>query len=88
MKEFVHHEINGLLFEHRNPLSLSEQMERFVQDPDFAQKLGEVGYLQSKDGHIPDIQEHARDVEIFYHQLIEKRSKIRGEKTRPLAHHI
>jgi hypothetical protein len=33
MAEYVRHEVNGLLFEHRSRRSLASQMQRFVDDP-------------------------------------------------------
>jgi glycosyltransferase involved in cell wall biosynthesis len=33
MAEYVHHEVNGLLFEHRSVAALAEQMQRLVDDP-------------------------------------------------------
>jgi glycosyltransferase involved in cell wall biosynthesis len=88
MKEFVHHEVNGLLFEHRNPVSLKEQMERFVHNPQWAQKLGQTGYLQSEDRHIPDIETHVGQIEALYHQAIQKKGAAHDSKNRSLANHL
>lgn len=88
MREYIHHEINGLLFQHRNPISLAEQMKRVVHEPHLALKIAQRGYLQSSDGHIPPIQEHVRQVVSLYHLAIEKRSKLYDPKTRPLAHYV
>lgn len=88
MKEYIHHEINGLLFQHRNPDSLAYQMKRIINEPGLASKIAQAGYLQSKDSHIPTIQEHVRQVVSLYHLAIEKRSKLYDKKTRPLAHHV
>ena len=73
MAEYVHHEVNGLLFKHRSIEHLSIQMQRFVDDPDFASKLGERGYLFSESGDIPDIQSHVRDIEKLYMQFLSSR---------------
>ncbi len=75
MKEQIHHEKNGLLFAHRNPRDLAEQMQRFVDNPALAKKLGKVG-------EIPNIIEHTKEICELY-----KRCK-NEKKTRPLAHHI
>lgn len=75
MKEYIHHEVNGLLFEHRSYNSLAEQMKRFVHDPDFACRLAERKYLQSEDGSIPNVADHTREIEEIYLQLLR-----RGEK--------
>ncbi|HVW99622.1 MAG TPA: glycosyltransferase, partial [Candidatus Babeliaceae bacterium] len=89
MKEYVHHEVNGFLFEHRNPNSLALQMKNMIRNPEHALKIGQRGYLQSEDGHIPSIQEHAQQILAFYKIAIERRSKFYDKtETRPLAHHL
>ena len=70
MAEYVHHERNGLLFAHRDPVSLSEQMQRIADDPDLARQLGSRGYLQSEDGNVPDMAEHALSIETIYDALV------------------
>lgn len=77
MAEYVHHEVNGLLFEHRSPDALAEQMQRLVDDPGLAARLGARGYLLSASGDIPAIDEHARDVEALYERAIERRASTR-----------
>ncbi len=47
MKEYVEHNVNGLLFEHRNANSLAERMTFAVSNPDKMKTLGEKGYLYS-----------------------------------------
>jgi glycosyltransferase involved in cell wall biosynthesis len=44
MAEYVRHEVNGLLFDHRSTDSLARQMQRFVDDPALAVRLGTRGY--------------------------------------------
>lgn len=70
MAEYVHHEVNGLLFEHRKIKSLAEQMQRAVDDPEMMHRLGQRGYLQSASGEVPGIREHVRAVEELYRQVI------------------
>ena len=70
MAEYVHHERNGLLFAHRDPVSLSEQMQRMADDPDLVRRLGSRGYLQSEDGNVPDMAEHALSIETIYDALV------------------
>jgi glycosyltransferase involved in cell wall biosynthesis len=70
MAEYVHHEQNGLLFTHRDPSSLAEQMWRFVQDPSFAHQLGQQGYLQSADGNVPDMHQHVQLIEQLYARVL------------------
>jgi glycosyltransferase involved in cell wall biosynthesis len=70
MAEYIHHEQNGLLFEHRNVESLANQMQRFVDDPILAPQLGSKGYLQSHDGNIPGLGEHIVAMESIYERLL------------------
>jgi glycosyltransferase involved in cell wall biosynthesis/MoaA/NifB/PqqE/SkfB family radical SAM enzyme len=73
MAEYVHHEENGLLFTHRSYDALAEQMQRFVDDPALAERLGRRGYLYSEDGNIPDVGEHVREIEALYEQVVQRR---------------
>ena len=73
MAEYVHHEVNGLLFAHRNTESLARQMQRLADDPELAMRLGSRGYLQSADGNVPDIRDHALAVEEIYANLLRQR---------------
>jgi len=66
MAEYVHHRHNGLLFEHRSPTALTEQMQVCVDDPALARRLGQRGYLYSDNGDIPGIEQHVRDIEALY----------------------
>ncbi|WP_417532170.1 glycosyltransferase [Marinobacter lipolyticus] len=70
MGEYVQHEVNGLLYEHRVVSSLSQQMQRLVDDPELARQLGQRGYLFSDDGEIPDIQSHVVDLEEQYKRVM------------------
>ncbi len=70
MEEYVKHEVNGLLFNHRLVKDLAVQMQRFVDDPSFANKLGRCGYLYSDDDNIPDIVQHIVDLEEIYSELL------------------
>lgn len=70
MGEYVQHELNGLLYEHRVVSSLSQQMQRLVDDPELARQLGQRGYLFSDDGEIPDIQSHVVDLEEQYKRVM------------------
>jgi glycosyltransferase involved in cell wall biosynthesis len=90
MKEYIHHNVNGLLFEHRNPQSLAEQMKKLVEDPELVFRLSQRGYLQSEDGHIPSIEDHAKYMVQLYQKLFTsvKRSNSYGKEERALAHHL
>lgn len=70
MGEYVAHEVNGLLYEHRDVSSLSRQMQRLVDDPALARRLGKRGYLFSDDGEIPDIHSHVVDLEVQYKRVM------------------
>lgn len=70
MGEYVQHEVNGLVYEHRDVSSLSQQMQRLVDDPKLARKLGQRGYLFSDDGEIPAIQSHVVDLEEQYKRVM------------------
>jgi glycosyltransferase involved in cell wall biosynthesis len=88
MREYIRHEINGLLFQHRNSDSLAQQMKRVMNEPGLALKIAQGGYLQSDDGHIPHIQEHVQQVISFYNLAIEGRRRSYDSKTRALAYHV
>jgi len=66
MKEYVQHQVNGLLFEHRNVNSLREQLKFAIANPNLMQQLGKRGYLYSQDGKVPDIQTHCKELEKLY----------------------
>ncbi len=70
MAEYVRHELNGLLFAHRDPRSLARQMQRLADDPAFARRLGARGYAQSDDGDVPEMKAHALAVERIYEGLM------------------
>ena len=74
MAEYVGHEQNGLLFNHRDPFSLAEQMQRLADAPEWARQLGRRGYLQSDDGNVPDMMEHAHEIERIYTELLSERA--------------
>lgn len=74
MAEFVHHEVNGLLFRHRSPTSLADRMQRLADDPVLASRLGARGYLDDERGDIPGIEAHVRAIETLYHQVLRKKA--------------
>lgn len=73
MAEYVRHEQNGLLFTHRGPHSLAAQMQRFVDSPDMAQRLGARGYLQSDSGDVVSMEGHARLAEECYERVLRRK---------------
>ena len=70
MAEYVGHEVNGLLFRHRDPSALAAQMQRLVDNPGLAGRLGERGYLQQEDGNVPSIAQHVATIEDLYRRVI------------------
>jgi len=77
MAEYVQHEVNGLLFEHRSRSSLTEQMQRLVDAPALGRRLGERGYLFSESGDVPSIAEHVVAIEKLYTSVRRRRDSAR-----------
>lgn len=69
MAEYVKHETNGLLFKHRDAGSLARQMQRLADCPEWAGQLGRRGYLQSEQGSVPGMAEHAQAIAEIYASL-------------------
>jgi glycosyltransferase involved in cell wall biosynthesis/MoaA/NifB/PqqE/SkfB family radical SAM enzyme len=74
MQEYVEHEVNGLLFEHRNTDSLKEQMEFAIANPLLMKQYGEKGYLYTDDGSVPNIREHCKELEKIYSRFTASKS--------------
>lgn len=74
MKEYVQHKVNGLLFEHRNTNSLTEQLEFAINNPNEMKRLGDKGYLFSENGSVPTIQEHCDNLVSLYNSVIKPSS--------------
>jgi len=70
MGEYVHHEVNGLIYQHRDTADLARQMQRLIEQPALAIKLGQRGYLFSNDGQIPDIDQHIFELENCYKRVM------------------
>lgn len=77
MAELVHPEVNGLRYRHRDPDDLARQMQRFVDDPALASRLGQRGYLLDPDGQPPDVHAHVREIEALYTELVGRRRSAR-----------
>lgn len=71
MKELVSHQLNGLLFERGNILDLGLQMDYAVKNPIEMKKIGEKGYLNSKNGKVPTLKNHSKELEKIYKNLLE-----------------
>jgi glycosyltransferase involved in cell wall biosynthesis/MoaA/NifB/PqqE/SkfB family radical SAM enzyme len=74
MAEYVHHGVNGLLFEHRSVPSLADRMQSFAANPAFAKDLGSHGYLYSDTGDVSSISEHLAGVKAVYRSAMEQSS--------------
>ncbi len=72
MAEYVRHKENGLLFQHRDVQSLSEQMLWAVENKEAMKKMSERGYLYSPDGKVPEIEEHCHKITKIYGKVIER----------------
>ncbi|ALM21988.1 hypothetical protein AAT17_12470 [Nonlabens sp. MIC269] len=70
MKEYVKHNINGLLFKHRDANDLHLQLVGAVSNPDKMKKLGQKGYLYSQDGQVVSINEHCEKLEEIYKSFV------------------
>lgn len=73
MKEYVQHNVNGLLFEHRDTNSLAMQMKYAISNSQKMESLGERGYLYSTDGSVPNIQDHCNELVKLYQTTIQKK---------------
>lgn len=69
MKEYVKHQVNGLLFKHRDIEALAAQLHHAVTHPDQMKVLGERGYLYSDSGNVPDIKEHCDQLMNIYNRF-------------------
>lgn len=70
MAEYVAHQVNGLLFEHRSASSLHEWMQWAVDHRETLAAFGERGYLHSPDGNVPNIVDHCATLERLYNELL------------------
>jgi glycosyltransferase involved in cell wall biosynthesis/MoaA/NifB/PqqE/SkfB family radical SAM enzyme len=77
MAEYVRHEVNGLLYEHRSIESLTAQMQRFADSPDLAVRIGARGYLFDTNGDVPAIGEHIREIERLYASVMHRHASAR-----------
>jgi glycosyltransferase involved in cell wall biosynthesis/MoaA/NifB/PqqE/SkfB family radical SAM enzyme len=77
MSELVSDGENGLLFAHREPAALRAAMQRLVDEPGLAARLGARGYLPSESGDVTDIREHVREMEALYARVIREKRQAR-----------
>lgn len=71
MSEYVQHEVNGLLFEHRSISDLSMKMDFAVANPEKMRLLGKRGYLYSETGEVPNISDHCKELEKIYKKVLD-----------------
>ena len=81
MAEYVHHEVNGLLFRHRSPSAMAAQMQRLVDDPELALRLGRRGYIHDAAGNVPAMEHHATQIEALYTQALSRRDSAHCKPT-------
>jgi len=73
MKEYVEHKKNGLLFKHRDENDLTQKMLFAIENSNKLHEFGNVGYLYSKTGDVPNIKEHCNELTEIYKRVIEKK---------------
>lgn len=71
MAEYVKHQENGLLFKHRDIVSLQEQIRWAMEHPQEMQLLGERGYIHHPEGDVPNIENHCNALIQIYKSTIE-----------------
>lgn len=77
MAEYVRDGVNGLLFKHRSVEDLTQKMRALAADPTAASALGARGYLDDPEGNVPDISQHAREIEELYCGALARRDSAR-----------
>jgi glycosyltransferase involved in cell wall biosynthesis/MoaA/NifB/PqqE/SkfB family radical SAM enzyme len=72
MKEYVHHKVNGLLFNHRDTQSIHEQLTWAIEHPAKMKEMGRTGYLYSENGRVPSLKEHCAELMTIYRSYLKK----------------
>lgn len=75
MAEHISHQINGLLFKHRDIQSLAQQMQYAIDFPEKLNQFSQHGYLYSADGQIISMEAHANEIEKCYHLVLDRRNQ-------------
>lgn len=81
MAEYVNHRVNGLLFKHRDPFSLRQQMQYALENPGFMRQLGSRGYLFHPQGKVPSIAKHIKGLTSLYQNILSHKLKKDESKT-------
>lgn len=79
MAEYVRDGVNGLLFRHRDEDDLARVLQRLVDEPGLADRLGSRGYLGTRDGTVPTMADDAAFFGELYARLGSQRLR-RGAK--------
>ncbi len=69
MAEFIKDGLNGLTFRHRDIKSLSETMQKVVDNPSLIDDLGQRGYINSPDGNVLSQDMHIEKIIHYYRRL-------------------
>lgn len=83
MGELVADGVNGRTFDYRSASSLAAVMRQTIDRPAAMQELGKRGYLNSDDGGIPCVKEHAQGILQLYNRLLQEPEE--GVAERPTA---
>ena len=75
MAEYVQHQVNGLLFKHRDVESIYTQLQWALNHPDKMLDYGKRGYLYSANGQVPNIKQHCSQLDEIYQKIISSYGK-------------
>ena len=70
MKEYVQHEVNGLLFTHRDVDDLFSKLAWAIDHQKEMKTFGKRGYLYSENGDVISIKEHCQSLTEIYNSAI------------------
>ncbi|MDG6912885.1 MAG: glycosyltransferase, partial [Nitrososphaerota archaeon] len=66
MGELVRHGVNGWTYAHRDVRALTGRLRDAINEPEHLLSLGRRGYLESRDGQVPSIEEHVSRLETYF----------------------
>lgn len=66
MGELVLNGVNGWTFPHRDVHALTGRLQEAINEPERLLSLGRRGYLGSRDGQVPSIEEHISRLEVYF----------------------
>lgn len=76
MSELVKHEINGLLFKHRDMEDLALKLQSAIDKSEELVEMGNSGCINSQDGTIHSIEKHINVLNDLFADLIKTRSEV------------